>query len=136
MVAEKRFVQSNDVETLQFDWGTLKWMNTPEVTGTEAFSTGVVLLEPGKGHEQHTHPDSEEVLYVLGGKGVQTIDDEEQRVSAGDMVYIPAGVEHSTENTSWEPLRFIAIYGPPGPEANLRDMEECTILPPGEISDR
>lgn len=133
MVAEKRFVRSDDVETIQLDWGTLKWLSTPEVTGAEAFSTGVVVLEPGKGHERHTHPDSEETLYFLSGEGVQTVEDEEQEVSAGDAIYIPAGVEHSTQNTGWEPLRFLAMYGPPGPEAEIRDSKEATVLPPGEL---
>ncbi|WP_380680822.1 cupin domain-containing protein [Salinigranum sp. GCM10025319] len=135
MVAEKRFVRADEVETIQLDWGTLKWMNTPELTGSEAFSAGVVLLEPGKGHERHTHPDSEEILYFLSGEGTQTIADEERDVGPGEMVYIPAGVEHSTINTSWEPLRFIAVYGPPGPEAEIRDLAEATVFPPGEYPD-
>lgn len=133
MVAEKRFVGHEDVETVQLDWGTLKWLSTPEVTGAESFSAGVVVLEPGKGHERHTHPDSEEVLYVLSGEGVQTVADEEREVAAGDAIYIPAGVEHSTRNTSWEPLRFLAMYGPPGPEAEIRDDDAATVLPPGEL---
>lgn len=135
MVAEKRFVRSNDVETIQVDWGTLKWMNTPEITGSEAFSAGVVVLDPGKGHERHTHPDSEEILYILSGEGEQTIAGEEQLVGPGEMVYIPAGVEHSTMNSSWEPLRFLAIYGPPGPEAEIRDLAEATVFAPGEFPD-
>ncbi|AKU09431.1 cupin domain-containing protein [Haloferax gibbonsii] len=135
MVSEKRFVQADDVETIQLDWGTLKWMNTPEVTGSEGFSAGVVLLEPGKGHERHTHPDSEEILYILGGEGEQTIEDETRTVSAGDMVHIPSGVEHSTINTSWEPLRFLAVYCPPGPEAVIREDDDATVFPPGEFPD-
>jgi oxalate decarboxylase/phosphoglucose isomerase-like protein (cupin superfamily) len=131
MQAENRFVSPGDVETIRLDWGTIKWMNTPEVTGGSAFSAGIVLLEPGKGHERHTHPDSEEILYFLSGEGEQTIADEERTVGAGEMVYIPSGVEHSTINTSWEPLRFLAVYGPPGPEAEIREDEDATVYPPG-----
>lgn len=132
MVAEQRFVDAEELETLQLDWGTLKWLSTPDVTGAEQFSTGVVVIEPGEGHLRHTHPDSEEVIYFLEGRGVQTIADEEREVSAGDTVYIPAGVEHSTENTSWDPLRFLLMYAPPGPEEKIRAMDETSIIPPGE----
>lgn len=135
MVADQRFVQPDDVETIQLEWGSLKWMNAPNVTGSEGFSAGVVVLEPGKGHERHTHPDSEEILYFLSGEGEQTVADDERSVSAGEMVYIPSGVEHSTVNTSWEPLRFIAVYCPPGPEAEIRDLDEATIFPPGDVPD-
>jgi oxalate decarboxylase/phosphoglucose isomerase-like protein (cupin superfamily) len=133
MASEQRFVDAEGLETVQLDWGTLKWMSTPETTGAAAFSAGMVVLEPGKGHERHTHPDSEEVLYVLSGEGTQTVAEDERRVSSGDMIYIPAGVEHSTVNSSWEPLRFLAMYGPPGPEAELRDSPEATVLPPDEV---
>ena len=56
-------IEPDDVDSQVFDWGVLNWMSTPEVTGGERFSAGVVKLEPGKGHERHTHPDSDEILY-------------------------------------------------------------------------
>ncbi|MFC7045043.1 cupin domain-containing protein [Halobacteriaceae archaeon GCM10025711] len=127
------YVSPDDVETQQFPWGTLKWMSTPDATGSEAFSAGVVQLKPGRGHERHDHPDSEEILYVVSGEGVQTVADDERELAPGDMVYIPAGVEHSTENTGWEPLKLLAVYGPPGPEEVLGSLPEATILPPGEL---
>ena len=135
MTTDKRFVDPEDVETIELDWGRIKWMNTPSVTGSSGVSAGVVVLEPGKGHETHTHPDSEEILYFLSGEGKQTIADEERTVGAGEMVYIPSGVEHSTINTSWEPLRFLAAYCPPGPEAVIRDDDEATVFPPGAFPD-
>ena len=132
---KERFVAPEDVETVQLDWGTMKWMSTPDVTGSEAFSAGIVILEPGKGHERHTHPNSEEILYILSGEGCQTVGDEKQKISSGNMIYIPAGIEHSTMNISWEPLRFLAIYGPPGPEAEIRNSADAKVFPPGEFPD-
>ena len=42
---------------------------------------------------------------------------------------------HETINTSWESLKLIAIYAPPGPEDLLRDMA-ANILPPGSLSNK
>ncbi|MFC6724735.1 cupin domain-containing protein [Halobium palmae] len=72
----RTFVTPEDVESLSFDWGVLKFLNAPDVTGSERFSAGVVKLEPGKGHERHTHPESDEILYVLRGEehGQGTLD--------------------------------------------------------------
>ncbi|WP_231186401.1 cupin domain-containing protein [Haladaptatus sp. DYF46] len=131
----EEFIDHDSLETVVFEWGQSKWMSTPDITGAESFSVGQVQLEPGKAHERHAHQDSEEVLYFLSGEGIQMIDDKEKTVSAGDVVYIPDGVEHSTENTSWEPLRFLAMYGPPGPESEIQDMPDNTVLPPGELPD-
>lgn len=127
------FIESQDVETQVFDWGTIKWMASPAVNDSDRFSAGVVILDPGKGHELHTHPNSDEILYVLGGYGEQEIAGETKEVGPGEMMYIPEGVEHGTINTTWEPMRILAVYGPPGPEENLADLPGCEILPPGEL---
>ena len=134
-----RFVTPPDVETMVFDWGTIKWMSEPRVTHTDRFSMGVVLLEPGKGHERHNHPGSEEILYVVSGKGDQMIDIDGERwqpITAGDMIHIPPDIFHATINTGWEPLKMVAVYCPPGPEAILRTLPGCRLIPPGERPQR
>jgi oxalate decarboxylase/phosphoglucose isomerase-like protein (cupin superfamily) len=136
MVAERDseyIVEPDDVESQLFDWGALKWMSTPSVTGGERFSAGVVKLEPGKGHERHTHPESDEILYVVRGEGEQEVADETHAIETGDMVFVPEGVEHGTVNTGWEPLVLLAVYAPPGPEDVLRDLPECEIVPAGKL---
>jgi len=127
------FIEPDDVESQVFDWGVLKWLSTPDVTGGDRFSAGVVKLEPGKGHERHTHPDSDEILYVLRGEGEQEVADETREITAGEMVFVPEGVEHGTVNTGWEPLLLLAVYAPPGPEDVLRELPECEIVPAGEL---
>jgi oxalate decarboxylase/phosphoglucose isomerase-like protein (cupin superfamily) len=137
-VGEARFVSPDDVETMMFDWGTIKWLSERRVTGSEGIACGLVILEPGKGHLRHNHPGSEEVLYYVSGEGEQMVEDDDgtpmfRHVRAGDAAYIPAGVYHGTENTGWEPMRLIAIYSPGGPEAILRAGPDCTTFPPGVI---
>ena len=133
-----RFVTPAAVETQVFDWGTIKWLSEPRVTGTERFAMGVVQLRPGKGHTRHNHPGCEEILYVVSGQGKQMIDIEGEQwepISAGDMVHIPADIFHATVNTGWEPLKLVAVYSPPGPEALLRALPGCLVLAPGELPD-
>ncbi len=137
--AGKRFVSPSEVETMVFDWGTIKWLSEPNVTTTDRFSAGVVLLEPGKGHTRHNHPGAEEILYVISGEGRQMVDDGEEvwsRIAAGDLIHIPADMYHATINTGWEPLKMMAVYCPPGPEAFLKTLPGCVIVPPGELPKR
>lgn len=133
---EENFISGEDVPTQLFDWGTLKWMATPEVNESERISAGVVNLKPGKGHDIHTHSDSDEILYFISGKGEQTVADETEEVGPGEMIYILAGVEHGIINTGWETLQLFAVYAPPGPEDVLTDQPECEIMPAGEIPTR
>jgi oxalate decarboxylase/phosphoglucose isomerase-like protein (cupin superfamily) len=131
MNAKKTFVQPEDVETQVFDWGRLSWLSEPLVTQAERFSCGVVTLEPGKGHARHNHPYSEEILYVIEGKGMQTVElpsgTLEKDITAGELVHIPTAIYHSTINSGDEPMKMIAIYAPFGPEAELRKMEGVHI---------
>ncbi len=128
------FVEEDDVETQVFGWGRLSWLSEPRVTRAEKFSAGVVSLEPGKGHDRHNHPGCEEILYVLEGVGLQVVEvdgrQEEREVGAGVLIHIPPDAFHSTVNTGDGPMRLLAIYAPPGPEAELRAMDGVTVEPP------
>lgn len=141
MATDLRFVTPDDVETQVFDWGTIKWMSEARVTGAGRSAGGVVILAPGKGHARHNHPGSDEILYFISGSGDQMVEDDAgnpvvRHLTAGDVAYIPEGVFHSTVNTTWEPLRILAIYSPGGPEAFLRSLPDCAIVPAGELPPR
>lgn len=134
----KYVVRPREMETLVFDWGRIKWMNEVRVTGATTCSSGVVVVDPGGGHQRHNHPDSDEALYIIQGEGEQMIEDEDgtqrrEAVTAGDVVFVPRGVFHATRNTGWEPMRILVTYAPGGPERLLREMPGCTVVPPGEI---
>ena len=86
-----------------------------------------MVLLPGKGHERHNHPESEEILYVLAGEGEQMLDDGGENtfpIAAGDTIYVPTGMFHSTVNTGWQPLRLLALYNPGGAEKALRELPD------------
>jgi len=133
------FVEKEDVETQVFDWGRLSWLSEPRVTAAERFSTGLVVLEPGKGHVRHNHPYSEEILYVVSGTGLQTVElpgkVEEREVGPGTLVHIPTALYHSTVNNGDVPMELIAIYAPFGPEAELRELDGVAIEPPVRVAE-
>jgi oxalate decarboxylase/phosphoglucose isomerase-like protein (cupin superfamily) len=121
---------TQDVDCLEFDWGEIHFLSEPAVTGANRFSFGIVELAPGKGHARHNHPGSEEVIYVVSGKGEQMVDDQSPvKVSAGSSIYIPADVYHSTVNTGTETLKLIVVYSPAGPERLLREIPGCKVIP-------
>jgi oxalate decarboxylase/phosphoglucose isomerase-like protein (cupin superfamily) len=126
-------VNAADVETLAYDWGMIKLLSEPGVTGAERMTFGLVVLDPGKGHERHDHPGVEEIIYVLSGEGQQMVADQPPvHVAPGACIFLPPGTPHSTLNTGWEPLRLAIAYSPTGPEKVLREIPGCRILPPGQ----
>lgn len=63
------------------DGGFLELVNEFEVAG-------------GGAVEPHTHP-THEFYYVLNGRGVMTIEDEDREVHQGDLIYIPPDKVHT-----------------------------------------
>lgn len=129
-------VDPNTIPTQTFDWGAIKWFVTPELTEGAGITFGEVVLQPGRGHDRHNHPESEEILYVLSGEGEQMLDDREPfEVKPGDTIYVPTGVFHSTRNTGWEPMRLLALYNPGGPEKVLEGLPDFQQVTAGSVPD-
>ena len=126
-------VDPSKLTTQTFDWGVIKWLVSPDLTHGANITFGQVVLLPGEGHTRHNHPESEEILYVLSGVGEQMVDDKPPfTVRAGDTIYIPTAIYHSTVNTGWEPLVLLAIYNPGGAERALSDLPDFRSHPAGE----
>jgi len=133
MVASKRFVSEDDVETQVLPWGTLQWVSEPRVTGTKNMIAAVVTLKLGKGHSRHNHPECEEILYVIEGEGDQTIEingkKEKRRVKKGDLIHVPPGVYHETINVGWQKMVLFVVHQFPGMETDIKNLPECKIKP-------
>jgi oxalate decarboxylase/phosphoglucose isomerase-like protein (cupin superfamily) len=136
-MSDKRIaVHPEEVDTIVSSWVTAKTLCDPQVTGG-GISAVALYFKPGQGHARHNHPETEQLIYVVSGEGEMMIEYEEghpvtEKITAGSLVNIPKGKYHSTFNTGWEPIRILAVYSPPGPEAVMRNSPEFRILPPGE----
>ena len=74
--------------------------------GTPTFAMRRFTLDAGAEVPKHTN-EVEHEQYVLEGEYVVGIDGEERTVSAGDSIFIPAGVVHWYRNESDQPGAFI-----------------------------
>ena len=70
------------------------------------------VLKPGKMSEPHIDP-YEEIYYVLRGEGVMRVDQDEQRVKAGDAIWIPHGSVHSFVNDGDEDCEALVVAAMP-----------------------
>lgn len=88
----------------------------PLVDRTTSAITGCSLAEeilpPGHAVTPHHHRQIEEIYYIVEGRGVMTVGDEEQDVAAGDAVYVPRGQRHTLANTGAEPIKLLLVCGP------------------------
>jgi mannose-6-phosphate isomerase-like protein (cupin superfamily) len=57
----------------------------------------------------HSHDDMEEVYYVVMGKGIMVVGDDEYEIEQGDALYVPPGLFHTTKQRGNSPLIVVWV---------------------------
>lgn len=91
-------------------WGTLQWVCNDKLSPGAAQTVGLAKLFPGKTNVVHFHPNCEEVLHVISGRGVHSFDGRTVELKAGMTIRIPAGTRHNMANTGTETLVTVISF--------------------------
>jgi quercetin dioxygenase-like cupin family protein len=95
------------------DFGSVQWAaRAGDPPGAEQ-TVGLAVFDAGKSNVEHTHPDCEEVVYVLEGEVVHTLGDQRTTLRAGDLIVVPRGVPHRLLNTGDVPVRAYIVFSSP-----------------------
>ncbi len=78
---------------------------------TGRYSLAHATVKPGKSSLKH-RLKTDEVYYVISGKGKMHIDAETAEVGAGDAIEIPPNSTQWVENTGSDNLTFLCIVDP------------------------
>lgn len=71
------------------------------------------ILAPGDRATAHRHWYTDEMYYILAGKGTVTIGSKTKPVRVGDAIAVPRGSIHFLSNEGNDaPLRFLAVCHP------------------------
>ena len=89
------------------------------VLETDDAQAAEMTVEPGRtvGGPDNRHPESDQWLFVARGTAVVTVEGDDHRVEAGDLVCIEAGERHGIENDGDEPFETVNLYVPPRSDA-------------------
>ena len=116
-------INTNDLPTLPYDAGMIKFIATSEKTGGR--SAVVELTEmPGYKTAWHRHDNCEESFYVLEGVLTIKIADRTRVYPAGSFVLIPRGTPHGQGNFSQAPVKLLTTFTPGGFDAFFVDRVE------------
>jgi len=81
-------------------------------------------MQKGGGMPRHTNTVEHE-QYVLQGRARIGIGSETYEVSAGDVVFIPAGVVHYYENLGEVPFEFLCVIPNQDDKVTIVDAASC-----------
>ena len=66
-------------------------------------------VDPGVEVSAHTHHNEEEIYYILEGRALMKVDEEEMEVGKGHIVLTPKGGTHTIKNVGDKELRFLSF---------------------------
>lgn len=97
--------QVDDVSGTPFAGLDVRTLIGTAQNGAELAHVGQTTYPAGrKGHEAHRHPNAEEILVVLAGRGHYQVDEDVFDVSTGDVVFVPRNAVHATTSSADEDL--------------------------------
>ncbi len=80
----------------------------------EDITFGFSRFEPKTSiHKKHAHTEAEEIMYILKGRGISGLGDEEFEVGPGDTIWVPRGAVHWFYNPFDEACEFVFLYTKP-----------------------
>ena len=89
----------------------MKALITP--AGNPLAGVNAVRVPPGGVIGRHVHAKEIETVYVLAGQSALALGDTEHPFATGQIVAIPAGLEHALRNTGEETIELLCIFTPP-----------------------
>lgn len=78
---------------------------------SDQLSVGLAVWPKGKPDRQQPHRE-DEVYYVISGRGVIRVADDDRPVKEGSLVYVAAQVPHHFHDIE-EDLRVLVFWAPP-----------------------
>lgn len=116
--------------------GVERWEIFPGVSlhaiGGEQVLLCHVTYAAGTTVARHSHPDTEQVMWIVEGDVRMTVGDETRTLGAGDVVVVNRGIEHELHSVNG--MTFVEALAPvprdhvPDPERDLVLGEQGALL--------
>lgn len=119
-----RLVHENDVEELALPGRKLRWLVTKDCLNAAHLSMCVIRVAPGQTVKPaHSHPNGEEVIYIIHGRGRVFVGGSIDSVNEGTAVLFPQGEIHMLQNTGPDEMKVACFFAPQTDLSNYKFFE-------------
>jgi quercetin dioxygenase-like cupin family protein len=81
------------------------------------------VLPPGQSPPYHYHQKRESIIVAISGEAIEIYDGKEYPIRAGDILFIPRGVKHTTVNRSDREFRYLEFFTQPPTPSDFIKVE-------------
>lgn len=108
-----QIAHEQDIEELQLPGRSMRWFFSPKQQNAQNLSVCTIRVPVGETvRPAHSHPNGEEVIYIIKGRGRVMVDREIDAVEQGTAVLFPPGSIHMLKNTGTEDMKVICFFSP------------------------
>lgn len=116
--------ESEVPETLQ-PGRYMRWLVNDDSLQAKNLSVCVIRVMPGEAvRPAHSHPKSEELIYIITGVGKVMIEGEVGDIKAGSAILFEQGKVHMLKNTGQVEMKVICFFAPATSLDNYKMFED------------
>ena len=117
-------IHETEGDELQLEGRALRWVVSDQTLKASHCSACVIRVAPGERvRPAHSHPNGEEVIYIIHGTGRVLVEGEVQPVREGTTVLFPQGAVHMLHNTGPDEMKVVCFFAPPTNLSNYKLYE-------------
>jgi quercetin dioxygenase-like cupin family protein len=118
-------IHESEVPELDLPGRHLRWLVNGGGLHAAHASMCVIRVSPGETVKPaHSHPDGEEVIYILSGTGRVMVDGAIDRVGPGTVVLFPQGAVHMLQNNGTEEMKVACFFAPAADFSSYKFFDE------------
>ena len=107
-------INLKNAKVMKLEGRQMYMLITPDTIKSENISMVLIRVEHGETVRPcHSHPTSEEIIYIIKGKGKAWVNGEIFIFIKESAVFIPMGSKHMIKNIGRSVLEAICVFSPP-----------------------
>lgn len=108
-----KIIHETDVPEVAHPGRFMRWLANEDSLQATSLSSCVIRVLPGEAvRPAHSHPHSEELIYIISGSGKVMIENEVGEVRAGSAILFEQGKIHMLKNTGEIEMKVICFFAP------------------------
>ncbi len=121
-------VNESEVPEVEQPGRFMRWLASEGSLPAKNLSVCVIRVMPGETvRPAHSHPHSEELIYIINGSGKVMIENEVGLVRAGSAVLFEQGKIHMLKNTGDTEMKVICFFAPATNLDNYKIFEDISF---------
>lgn len=121
-------IHENDVEEVSHPGRFMRWLADEDSLKAKNLSVCVIRVLPGEAvRPAHSHPNSEELIYIIKGSGKVMIEGEVGDVKEGSAILFEQGKIHMLKNTGEIEMKVICFFAPATNIDNYKTFEDISF---------